>query len=319
LPPAPGSVRLPAAVQLDLFSDWLVSKRAADAAGLTHDPDGKQLDLFGARSLRMTQCLRALHEFELERACSELEALVRQYPGDRSLADALALASRLADKRARVFLETGDPIQALAALEVELTPHLEVAWHRQLAQEAERLSGEGSLAGIAPAGFHWLVAGQVSRAERSLRATLSRWPENARARAYLADVLFVQGETERSRRQYVRAFSEAPLEVDLERLLDPEVRRLPEIARSEFAIAGNGTDWVSALGMVRGVFALPDLLLPGLADPATARDPLPGLEFLVALRHERRARSLDDRVAARRVMKRLCAPLFAEYLERFGG
>jgi hypothetical protein len=67
------------------------------------------------------------------------------------------------------------------------------------------------------------------------------------------------------------------------------------------------------------VFSLPDLLLPGLAEPSPGAPTAPGLEFLGALRAERRARSLDDRVVARRVMKRLCPALFAEYFAQQGG
>jgi tetratricopeptide (TPR) repeat protein len=301
-------------MQLDLFSDWLAAKKAAEVSSEASPLAGNQLDLFDGRSLCVAGASRALCAFELDAACDDLQRLASRYPQDGNIASSLALAGRLRDTHRRALQQNPDPLSALATLEPELPPHLETGWHRRMAAEAERLLGEGCTVGDVPAGLHWLSAGDAASAERSLRATLGRRPEDGRARGYLGDALFAQGQVERARREYARAFAEAPREMDLGLLLDPEVRSLPEIARLELEVEGDGRDWAAALGTVRGVFALPDLLLPGLPELSVGAGAEPGLEFLAALRAERRARSLDDRVAARRVMKRLCPALFAEYL-----
>jgi hypothetical protein len=69
---------------------------------------------------------------------------------------------------------------------------------------------------------------------------------------------------------------------------------------------------------VEGVLPVPALTLPGIGEPESVgiEHRPPGAEFLAALLAEKRARTLDDRVTARRTMKRLCPELLRRYLDR---
>jgi len=277
-----------------------------------------QLDLFEERTVRLARGRGALRAFDLSSAREELAACLLRYPEDREAREGLALACRLGDRLAELEVEHGDPVTALLFLEPEVGGATREGWHRRLAQDAERRHGSGCDVAGTPAGLHWLLGGDHEAAERSLRDTLGGRPGDARARAYLADVLFCRGQVRQARQEYIRAFLADPEAVDLGRLADPDVVALPAIAENEYEIPGPCLDWVAAVGTLEGVFPVPAATLPGIGAGADTHltDDSPGRSFYRYLLEERRARSHKERVVARRRMKQISPSLLAAYLGR---
>lgn len=277
----------------------------------------QQLDLFQDRVFLLTRARDALANFELVQACREYADLLERYPGDELARSEARVAARLERRLSEQTAMCRDALATLLALESEVPRELEGAWHRRVAVAAEDLTGEGALVRGEPAGLHWLLGGELESAVQSLRATLVQDPAIGRARAYLGDVLFRLGEIPEARRQYLRAFLDAPESVAHDRVLDPEVAALPSGARYEYGVVGDPACWVASVGTIEGVFPLPSVLLPSFVEPfGVERAAAPGLKFYAALICERAARSLAERVAARAAMKELCPALLDAYLAR---
>lgn len=128
----------------------------------------------------------------------------------------------------------------------------------------------------------------------------------------LADALWASGEEGRARREYFRAFADEPPAIAIERVADPAVARLVDLACGEYELPEPGVAWVPAVGVVERVFALPQSVLPGLALGGAPRPP--PLEFIELIARERAGRTLDERVVVRRRMKALAPKLLEAYL-----
>ncbi len=279
-----------------------------------------QLDLFEAHARRLVRGRGALADFDLPAAKREFEEFLSAYPEHPDARRGLALAARLQSRTTELEAEHGDRVKALLVLEGEIDDDCREGWSRRLAREAEMLGGDGCrLPDGTPAGLHWMRGGALHEAERSLRHTLKIAPDDAPVQALVGDVLFLKGDPEGARWQYLHAFLTDPSSVAPVPLADPDVAGLPIIARDDYQVPGSAAPWVPAVGTVEGVFSLPAPLIPGLQDPALARpeQKSPGFDFYRCLLQERAASSREERVSIRRRMKALCPALLAAYLERF--
>jgi tetratricopeptide (TPR) repeat protein len=276
----------------------------------------KQLDLFSDQSMGYAAARRDLVSFDLIAAEGALERHLRHYPQDEAARRDLELVLLLKDRVGE--LPAGDELDGLLGLRELLPDELVPHWHGRLAACAEAAHGAGAYVGGAPAGLHWRLAGEPDKALASLHATLARSALDARARGYLADVLFSCGRLEEARREYLRAFVDGPAEVDCESLADPAVVELLDQA-SDYAAPGPAATWVAAIGTVERVFSGPPpalpLLQPERATPATSSRPA-GIRFFELIVAERAARTLDDRVEIRRRMKEICPELLVAYMRR---
>lgn len=284
-----------------------------------------QLDLFEERTLRLLGARRALLEsLDLETAREELRRFVARHGADpeaERLSAAVAGIEALPKSNGDESSGDGaDPIPGLLRLGPAIPDWLRPGWHRRLALDAERLGGIGCGVGSETTGYHFLRAGDLDRAERSLRATLEREPADGRSRARLGDVLHKRGEPQAARLEYARSLVDAPGTVDWEGVADQDIAALPPIATSEYQVEGEPADWAAAVGTVEGVFPWPAPTLAGLDGPPsseTSETGQPGLRFHRLLCEERAARVLADRTRIRRAMKQLCPALLAAYLERW--
>lgn len=274
--------------------------------------DFGQLGLFSDRWLSATGAHAALERFELQEATSALHSLLQRYPGDRSLMERAAAIERLSGALAQARALGASTASALARVSRAVPAFIEPFWRRRLALAIEAEAGPGGVVEGVPAGFHWLALGQLSEAENSLRNTLERDPRDARARAYLADVLTLQGRQAPARAQYRDAFAQRPSLVDLERLRDAAVQRLPALAECEFEVPGDGVEWVAAIGVMTGTFLAPDWAALRATSSADARST--GVEFYHWLGRELLADSMPDRLACRRAMRALASQVFAQYM-----
>jgi tetratricopeptide (TPR) repeat protein len=275
-----------------------------------------QLGLFDDGNLRLQRVRRVLLEsLDLESALEELTDLLRQGPN----AEAERLAATVADLEEALAARTsrdGDLVAALLGLADEVPDWLRAGWHRRLTLEAEQRDGIGCGLGAETAGWHFLQAGDLKEAERSLRATVRRAPSDARSRAHLADVLHRRGQSAPARLEYGRALVDCPDAIDWEAMADREIAALPSIATSEHQVSDPAPGWAAALGLVEGLLPWPAPRLPGVYDRSPTPPAHTGLEFHRLLCLERQARSLHERAALRRQMKALCPSLLAAYLER---
>jgi hypothetical protein len=277
-----------------------------------------QLDLFEERTMRLEACRRALaHALDLETAREELQRFAARHGADAAAEGLLATVSAIGEALAAETARHGDAVAALLGIEQAVPDGLRAGWHRRVALEAERRGGGGCRAGYESAGFHFLRAGDLERAEPSLRAMLERAPGDARSRAHLGDVLCLRGSVDAARVEYLRALIDGPQAVDWEGMADADVAALPSIAATEHAAAGDPRGWSAAVGTVEGVLPWPAPMLAGLGDPRPPDDEQPGLRFYRLLCEERAARALPDRTRIRRSMKALSPSLLQAYLERW--
>jgi tetratricopeptide (TPR) repeat protein len=277
-----------------------------------------QMDLFGDRWQRASAAHKALESFDLDGAAEALRETVRLYPDDAALLERADLVVRLAASLRGARHKYKSPARALAAIETKIPPFLATYWHRRLAELVEEEGGAGAVLDSVPAGLHWLRAGEVARAEESLRSTLAREPSECRARGYLADALFAQERQAEARIAYRDALALAPGQVDMLNVVDPSVRDLPSLGEDEYELPGASVEWAAAVGLLEGVFVRP----PHLPDDwvgAEALEPLaPGVRFYRWLVAEKVARDDAQRIACRRAMKALSPRLLKELLDRRG-
>jgi Tetratricopeptide repeat len=276
-----------------------------------------QLGLFDDGTLRLQRCRRVLLEsLDLESAREELTALL----GRGGNAEAQRLATTVAEIEAALAAETdrdGDVVAALLRLGPDIPDWLRAGWHRRLTLEAEQRDGIGCRIGAETAGWHFLRAGDLKEAERSLRATLAREPADARSRARLGDLHHLRGESAAARVEYLRALIDGARSVDWERIADPEVAALPSIAANEHQVGSDPAGWAAAVGTVEGILPWPPPLLPGVDELSRGQDEPPGMQFYRLLCQERKSRVLSERAGLRRQMKAVSASLLESYLDRW--
>jgi hypothetical protein len=276
-----------------------------------------QLGLFDDWTLRLQRSRRVLLEsLDLETAREELTTLLGRSAdaeAERLATTVAAIESALASR----LRADGDLVAALLRLEPDIPEWLRAGWHRRLTLEAEHRDGIGCQIGAETAGWHFLRAGDLREAARSLRATLERAPTDARSRAQLADVFHLQGDLAAARVEYLRALLDGPETVDWKGIIDPDVTALPSIAASEHQVPGDPVGWAAAVGTVEGVLPWPAAVLPGVDLPSGCGEGHPGIQFYRLLCVERQRHDLTQRAHIRRQMKALCPSLLAGYLERW--
>jgi hypothetical protein len=273
----------------------------------------EQLGLFDVETSHLATARRALGRFDLDRAEAALLAHIGIFTGDRSAQALCDLVRRL---RARRDAAAGDCVELDALIEIrsDVPEDMLPAWHFRIAELAELDPGQAYVAGE-PIGFHWLAAGQSARAIQASRVALAAATSDGRARAVLADALYMSGEGESARREYLRAFMDDPAAIPLDRLADPAVARLADLARHEYDLDEPVAGWIPAVGIVERIFPLPHPALPGLSPESP--DPARPRAFVEFIARERAGRTLDERVDARRKMKALAPLLFDAYLRAY--
>ncbi len=275
-----------------------------------------QLNLFGDRWQRASAAHKALESFDLDAAAEALRGAVRLYPSDAALLDRANLIANLAVSLRSAQRKNKSPARGLVAIEPKIPAFLATYWHRRLAEVMEEEDAPGAVLACVPAGLHWLRAGDSVRAEASLRATLALEPANCRARAYLADTLFVQGRQPEARLEYRQALATSPADVDLASLADDAVRGLPDQAKNDYELPGAPIEWSAAVGLLDGVFLSPSHIPENWTDPPVLDSLAPGLRFYRWFVAEKVAGDHARRIACRRAMKALSPRLLAEYVER---
>lgn len=278
--------------------------------------DARQSDLFGDRTLGAAAVQRALFDFDLVGATEALRELVVRYPEDPALRERAGALASLAASLERGRAASPSEARALLAI-AELVPaHLEAAWLRRIASTIESELGNGAALDGTPAGVYWLRADEAARAEVSLRETLLREPNDARARGHLGDALFAQGRGELARNEYRDALADAPGDVDLARLLDREVAELPASAEFEYEVTGPPHEWSAATGILEGLFKPPRRVPERWTEPAALESLAPGVRFYRWLAREISASSDAERIACRRAMKALAPKLLERVMRR---
>ena len=311
--------------QLDLFGHGRTQAGGVDlmppldevVTGLTAPtPLPGQMDLFGDRWLRSATARTALESFDLDTATAALREAVRLYPTDFALLERAEVIARLASTLRQARQRETSEARALSAIASHIPSFLAVAWHQHVARTMEDEAGPGAVVDGVPAGLHWFFAGDLTRAEDALRATLAHSPANGRAGGYLGDVLTALAREGEARIAYREALAVAPLEVDFENVADPAVRDLPTLAEDEYELPGAPAEWAAAVGVVEGVFMPPSIARQdGVAGPVDERL-APGLRFYLWLATERAAKGDSDRILCRRAMKELGPRLFKRFLDR---
>jgi len=305
--------------QLELFAGIATAPQADEAPEEPEEEAPRSLagqaDLFGDRWLRASAAYAALESFDLDAAAEALREAVRRYPADASLGARADRVRKLAASLRAARKQKRSLAAALLAMEREVPAFLVRYWHRRLAEALEAEGGSGAAVDGVPAGLHWLRAGDPVRAEESLRATLGREPADCRARGYLGDALFAQNRQSEARVAYRDALALSPAEVDLAGMADAGVAELPLLAEEEYELPGDPLEWAAAVGLVEGVFAPPRVGQDWVDDPVL--DQLaPGICCYRWLAAERAARQHEERIACRRVIKKLSPRLLEELLER---
>lgn len=275
-----------------------------------------QLDLFGDRAVLLEATRRAAQEGKGDEVRARSADLLARYPEDATLRrDVGALAEAVspferaaalpANERAGVLLEAlrvGPPSGAIRA-----------ALLRAIAAALRGTGGDVMLVDGLPAGHFLALAGDLGAAESSLRRAVAETP-SARLTAFLADVLSLRGEHEAAQPLFLRALLGNPHDVYFDALRDAEIARLPITAELEIEIEEDPIAWTGPVALVTGVLAMNLTLFPFALEAAQDARLAGPRAFVEAMT---RAHSPDDHgIAARRTMKRLCAPLFAVYMER---
>jgi hypothetical protein len=273
----------------------------------------EQLGLFDTETSHLAAARRALSRFDLDGAEAALASHLAIFGADRSARTLSDVVRRLRARR-NAARRSCTEIEALVELRGEVPAELLPAWHLRVGELAEHAIGEAYIAGE-PIGFHFLAAGQPSRAIEISRTMLAASPGDAHVRMVLADALHLSDEKDAARREYFRALVDDPISVPFERIADPAVLHLAALAPHEYELGEPVAAWMPAVGIVERIFALPQPRLRSL-EPELPESPAPRM-FVELIARERGCRSLDERVVVRRRMKALAPLLFDAYLRAY--
>ena len=141
-----------------------------------------QLDLFDERISRITRARNAMAEFDMAGAERAYEECLERYPDDADARQGLADVRRLAAIFSALDVEENS-VAAWLGLKDVIDDTTKAAWHRRLAEAAEHRDGPGCEVDGVHVGIHYLAAGNLSEAERSIRDALRRSPNDARLTA----------------------------------------------------------------------------------------------------------------------------------------
>ena len=276
----------------------------------------EQLDLFGDRTVLLEAARRAADEGKSDEVRTRGAELIARYPDDPAVRrDVSALEDAVSPFERAAGLPASERAEALLAALRSAPPSgaVRAALLRAVANAVRAARGDAGLVDGLPGGHFLLLAGDLDRAETSLRNAVAEQP-TARLTAFLADVLSARADHAAAHPLFLRALLDDPHDVRFDALLDAEIARLPTVAELEIEIEEDPTAWAAPVALVTGVLPIQEALFEATT-VSRSNDRLSAPRaFVEAMK---RAHSPDDDgIAARRAMKRLCPPLFAAYLER---
>jgi tetratricopeptide (TPR) repeat protein len=115
-----------------------------------------------------------------------------------------------------------------------------------------------------PVGLLYVLARRPKEAIRALEASLREKPNDASAYGYLGDAYFLLDDIRQARVCYREAFAMEPMEVDLERLQDVELKGLLHLLGDDEEIGGSPMEWFPVVARLEGLFE--PCVLSDLAD-----------------------------------------------------
>ncbi len=226
------------------------SPKAAEAQAIADLVDDGRLDQAAFRAARRV-------EARPEDATARADLEVAEWLRDTDLP-----AGRAAPWKAAYRLSAKKLSQASPEVAAAVRGHLA----RGLTRAAEVEGGRAALVGGEPPGAFLLDAGLPDEAAASLFGALAEHPHSGTIPLLLANALHRLGRAEEARDLYRRALRVAPLEVDLARVEDDEVRDLLPVAKA-LGLPGDPRPWIPAVGWLEDVL------------PLSALDPVPGAGF----------------------------------------
>jgi tetratricopeptide (TPR) repeat protein len=307
-------------------------------------------DVSGDLGVKVRRGLEALRLLELGPARKEFAELAKRYPSNRGYQSALAMTDALA--------AAGEDLDRLAGAHQELKRQIGVKVQKAspgseeaevvamcfhvmalaLAERARRERGEGGQAGGLPVARFYVDAREAAQARACAEAALATDGESAAVLACLADAYSLEADAQPAEQQgriraeardlYRRALVLDPQAVDLEAVVDLEVRDLVSLAELEYEVPGEPREWLATVGFLEGVLPIAhyseaDFARLGeeglLAVPAGHEDSRAFYHYLrVSESHPSFGERADAlRLEARKRLKLIAPTLYARYLQRF--
>ena len=105
-----------------------------------------------------------------------------------------------------------------------------------------------------PVGLFFVLARRPKEAIRALQASLRDKPDDAAAYGYLGDAHFLLHDIRRARVCYREAFAIEPMEVDLERIKDDELKEFLDLLGDDEEVGGNHVAWFPVVARLERIF-----------------------------------------------------------------
>jgi len=238
----------------------------------------EQLSLFVEENTLFNNGVQQLLDMDFKGCMDTLEHYRRLYPWGRSVERERDMCLFWIERVGETTAGHGDPAEAerryRAWLEFEerfgypwpdhgIEPAFGVRYFSLVAKGLDS-AGHGRTArlpGGTPTGLICLRGGRAEKAIASLPALIAGEGEDARAYGYLGDAFVMAGDRRTARICYLKAFTLGPGEVDVEHLLDTEVRDCLRDLAQEEKVQGDPLGWFPTMAVLEGLF-----------DPAMVRD-----------------------------------------------
>ncbi len=227
----------------------------------------QQLSLFGEENTLFNTGVQRLLEMDFAGCIKTLQRYRRFFPGGQDVGHILEVASFLGRELGKVTWTGIDPVEAERRYQIwlefeasfghpwgpdSIEDKLQVRYFSMLADGL--MAEKHSNIRDTPLGLMYLLARRPDEAIISLQALIAADPENARAYGYLGDAYFLRGEVRTARLCYREAFAMAPLQVDMRRLQDRELREKLDELQEDEELDGDPLEWFPVIARLDGIF-----------------------------------------------------------------
>jgi tetratricopeptide (TPR) repeat protein len=231
----------------------------------------EQLSLFMEENTLFNRGVQQLLDMDFKGCIKTLEHYEEIYPWGHSVKREKEMCNFWLERLGETTEFSGDPVEA------ERRYHLWLAFEEMFGYPwpdhgVERLFQRSYFSRVAeglesgghasrprlpegtPTGVVFLRAGRPQEAIALVHALIAGDGAHSRSYAYLGDAFHLMGDKRSARVCYLKAFALSPRDVDVERLLDTEVRGLLRELEDEEMVGGDPLGWFATVAVLEGLF-----------------------------------------------------------------
>jgi tetratricopeptide (TPR) repeat protein len=231
----------------------------------------EQLSLFGDENTLFDSGVQQLLDMDFDGCLKTLDRYEKLFPWGRDVSSITEAASFLGQRLKDLNWQGIDPHEAerIYHIWLEFERAFGCPWEKDSVEAKLQVrflvglvdaldpsagSTEPMLPGGTPVGLLYILAGRPDEAISALQSLIAAQTENATAYGYLGDAYFLRGDAKSARLCYREAFLLAPDRIDLERLLDSQLKDMLQNLQEDESLDEDPFYWFPVRAQLDGFF-----------------------------------------------------------------